>query len=134
MILSRLFRKSRPPEASRLPPFRPRKPVPLSPDQVEGLRNLVKTPAWRHYSAVVEQVWEQETERVLRGLAQDEYQKTVGFLSGLRKAVSLPDHLLQAADAAAKDLERVQSRPLADLAQRLRDATVGTRWFRPTDS
>lgn len=69
-------------------------------------------------------------ETLLKGLPHDEYLKQSGLLTGLRNAVSLPDHLLQAADAAAKDLDRVQSRPLADLAQRLRDATVNSRFWR----
>lgn len=82
----------------------------------------------------MEAVWQRETEHLLKGLPHDEYLKHTGLLTGLRNAVSLPDHLLEAADAAAKDKARVQSRPLADLAQRLRDATVNSRFWRPTDS
>lgn len=104
-ILSR-FSRSR---LSRKPPDKTAGPLGLSPEQLAALDSLRSTPAWRHYSQALEQVYNQQLGALLRPLNHDGYLFQCGVVFALERAATLVDDLLIARDTRARSLKPEQS-------------------------
>lgn len=68
-------------------------PLGLSEDQARALAGLASTPAWRHFSAVLEKVYEQQLAALLRGMEHDAYLFQCGVCYGLERVAKLPQEI-----------------------------------------
>src|SRR5687767_11581516 len=66
-------------------------PLGLTGEQVASLRALRSTPAWRHYSAALSQLYEAEAGKLISGLAHDPYLIVSGRVQAYEHALTLID-------------------------------------------
>ena len=62
---------------------------------------MISTPNWRHYSAVLERVFDQQATTLFRALPHDQYLFQAGVCYALERLSSLPQELLTHAQEIA---------------------------------
>jgi hypothetical protein len=103
-------------------------PLGLNRDQVEALRSLRSTPAFKHYTEALSRAYELEASSLFRALDHEKYLFQCGVCYAMEETASLIDSI----DHAARMIDEHQSSARADHSQS--DAAsalfAGTAWWR----
>ena len=103
-------------------------PFGLSETEIEGLKQLVASPQWRHYLRVLDGLGEQQASELASALPHDRYLFTCGSLYALRRVYSLVSDVL-AATKSLKEIEHVRVRASLERERRAANAFLNTPWW-----
>lgn len=119
-FLKRLRKK--PP--SRRPSDPPAYPLGLSKEQAEQVHQISSTPAYKHYTAALQQACESEFRRFLSGLPHDEYLTSCGRIQMLLDVLALPETI----DQKVREIDE-HSRSTRPVEPDLPLNLAGTAWW-----
>lgn len=103
-------------------------PLGLSENDIQGIRQLVASPSWKHYVRALEALGEQQAAEFSSGLPHDKYLFASGALTALRRVFTLADDLIAAA-STLEEHTNAREHLAARHAARHASTFVNTPWF-----
>lgn len=85
-------------------------------------------PAWKHYLALLERVFEQQAKELATGLPHDKYLIQCGAVYALQRMYDLPDQII-AKSRQQEEMKNVQSRLVARDADQRTSIFLNTPWW-----